>query len=179
MATMDQVAWANVNVRVGGVPKSYKRGDLLPEAADTEESSQRQLLRTGGALRVVDVVYTPEELAERAQALGAATAAREVANDVDPSLPLGQQVPGSREPGLPVITEPSGSPVVIGNEETRAEHAKEAEAAAAVSPGVTGTKAAWVDFAVARGADRDKAEAMTRDQLRAAYGGGGAGDGGS
>jgi hypothetical protein len=178
MATMDQVAWANVNVMVGGVPQSFKRGDLLPEAADTDESSQRQLLRTGGALRIVDVVYTPEELAERAQALGRATAAREVANDVDPSLPLGQQVPGSREPGLPTITEPSGSPVVIGNEETRATHERAAEDAAAPAPGVTGTKDAWVDFAVSKGADRDKAKAMTRDQLRAAYGGAG-GDGGA
>lgn len=37
-------------------------------------------------------------------------------------------------------------------------------------PAKSATKAEWVDYAVANGADRDEAEAQTKDELIAAYG---------
>jgi hypothetical protein len=180
MATMDQVVWQTANVVVGGEHKAFNRGELLPEPASAEEANQRSLLRLGGAIRMVEVVYTPEELAEQAQARGEAAAAREAALDVDPALPAGEQQAGG-EPGRPTLVAPGGAPVVIGDEDLRAEHEAQAEEAAQARqaeaeraadkpPGVTASKAAWVDYAVARGADRDDAEAQTRDQLRAAYG---------
>lgn len=38
-------------------------------------------------------------------------------------------------------------------------------------PAASASKAAWVDHAVAQGADRDEAEALTKDALVEAYGG--------
>jgi hypothetical protein len=119
MATMDQVVWSNCNVMVDGEHTSFTRGQLLPAAASQDELDQRTLLRLGGALRTVEVVYTAEELAEQAQQRGEATAARDAAYDVDPTLPSGQQMPGTMEPGRPTLMEPSGSPVVLGTEDDR------------------------------------------------------------
>ena len=129
MPTMDQVAWAQVNVSTGGETAAFKRGDLLPETADPEEMAQRSLLRIGGALRIVEVVYTDEELAEQARARGEATASAMVAHDVDPSVPLGEQTATGGEPGLPTLTSAHGGPVVIGDDDLTAEHAKQARAA--------------------------------------------------
>lgn len=129
MPTMDQVAWAQVNVSTGGETAAFKRGDLLPETADPEEIAQRSLLRIGGALRIVEVVYTDEELAEMAKARGQATASAMVAHDVDPTVPLGEQTQGGSEPGLPTLTSAHGGPVVIGDDDLKAEHAKQAKAA--------------------------------------------------
>jgi hypothetical protein len=126
---MDQVAWANANVLIGAAREPHSRGSLLPEPATAEEAADRQTLRLIGALRVVEVIYTPEELADQARAQGAATAARESAADVDPSLPLGEQVAGSADPGPPVLTGAGGAPVVIGDEDLKAEHDKQARAA--------------------------------------------------
>lgn len=126
MPTMDQVVWATVNCYAGGEPASFKRGDLLPEAASPDESAQRQLLRQGGALRIVDVVYTEQELADLARARGEATAARETA--LDP--PAADR---DEEKARPVMADPSGAPVVIGDEDLRAEHKKQAAAASHVA----------------------------------------------
>ncbi len=125
MATMDQAVWANVNVSVDGEHQAFARGALLPEPATADEASERNLLRLGGALRTVEVVYTPEELAEAARQRGETTATREAALDVDPTVPAGAQVP---DPGTvpPTMMEPSGAPVVIGNEEMRDAHEKAA-----------------------------------------------------
>lgn len=46
-----------------------------------------------------------------------------------------------------------------------------AAAPASEAPAKSATKAAWVDFAVASGAKRAEAEAMTKDDLQSAYGG--------
>lgn len=129
MATMDQAVWANVNVTVEGEHAAFARGALLPEPATAEEASERTLLRLGGALRTVEVVYTQDELADMARARGDATAAREAQFGVDPDLPMGDQMSGTATTGVSTMVEPSGSPVVIGNEEMRAEHAKAAKAA--------------------------------------------------
>lgn len=125
MPTQDQVVWSNCNVFVDGEHQTFTRGALLPTAASPDEEAQRGLLRLGGALRVVEVVYTPEELAEQAQARAEATAEREAALDVDPELPLADQMPGTAEPGAPTLTTPGGTPVVLGSAE---------DAAAAASP---------------------------------------------
>jgi hypothetical protein len=116
MATQDQVAWASVNVSTAGEQQNYARGALLPEVASAEESAERSLLRLGGAIRTVEVVYTPEELAAAAQLRGEEHAARVSAHDVDPSLPGGQQVPGTAKAGPPTLVTGTGSPVVIGPE---------------------------------------------------------------
>lgn len=175
MPTMDQVVWQNVNLTAGGETAQFKRGDLLPETVDSEEAAQRAMLRAGGALRVVEVVYTAEELADQARARGHATAKAEVQHDVDPALPAGEQVPGTAEPGPPTLTGTAGAPVVIGDEGMRDEHeaasAAAVQAAAERAPTPHATKHAWVDYAVERhGVDRERAEGMTRDQLAAEYG---------
>jgi hypothetical protein len=173
---MDQVAWANANVTVGGDTTPYARGALLPEPTSPEEAAERSTLRLIGAIRSVEVVYTAEELAEQARARGQASAAREAALDVDPAAPLGQQVAGSAQSGPPTLVEPSGSPVVIGDEDLRSEHQRQqrdaqqrADQAQGKPPATNATKQAWVDHAVRQGADRDEAEGLTRDQLRERY----------
>jgi hypothetical protein len=174
---MDQVAWANCNVTVGGDTSPFGRGSLLPEPTSPEEAAERSTLRLIGAIRTVEVVYTPEELAEQARALGQATAAREAALDVDPALPLGQQVPGTAEAGPPTMVEPSGSPVVIGDEPLRQEHEQaqreadeRGEQNRARPPSAGAGKAAWVEYAVEhRGTDRAEAESLSRDQLASRY----------
>lgn len=174
MPTMDQVAWAQVNISTGGETASYKRGDLLPETADPEEAAQRSLLRIGGAIRIVEVVYTAEELAEQARSRGEATAAAMVAHDVDLSVPLAEQTQVGGEPGPPTLTSAHGGPVVIGDEDLRREHDKQAKAAEQrrrEPPPANAAKAAWVAHAVdVHGADPAEAEKMSRDDLADKYG---------
>lgn len=139
MPTMDQVAWANANVTVGGTTTPFGRGALLPDTTSPEEAAERSTLRLIGAIRTVEVVYTPEELAEQARARGEASAAREAALDVDPATPAGDQHAGQVTAGPPTMVEPSGSPVVIGDEGLKAEHEKaqrdaDDRAAAAAAP---------------------------------------------
>ena len=153
MPTMDQVAWANANILIGAAREPHSRGSLLPEPVTAEESADRQTLRLIGALRVVEVIYTPDELAEQARAQGAAVAARESAADVDPSLPLGEQVTGSADPGPPVLAGGGGAPVVIGDEDLKAEHDK-----AAKDADKRRTEAAKAEPAGDDAADKDKAE---------------------
>jgi hypothetical protein len=175
MPTMDQVVWANANVTVGGETQGFARGELLPEAGTAEELAERSLLRIGGALRAVEVVYTPDELAEQARLRGETTATREAALDTDPAVPSGQQMPGGVPAGRPTLVEPSGSPVVIGDEGLREEHAAQArvaeESRARQGPKPNAPKPVWVDYAVKQGQDRTEAEAMTRDQLVEKHGG--------
>jgi hypothetical protein len=177
MPTMDQVVWQSVNLATGeGEATQYKRGDLLPFTEDQAQLAQRSLLRLGGAIRVVEVVYTDEELAEQARARGEATSRAAVAHDVDPAAAMGAQVPGDADPGPPTLTSSHGAPVVIGDEGMKADHEEQAaeaaaRAVAAKPPQPSAAKHTWVDFAVEqRGADRDQAEALTRDQLAAKYG---------
>lgn len=119
MPTQDQVAWEHCNISVDGETKAFARGELLPDPTGMDEIAQRSILRTGGAIRTVEVVYTPEELAEQARERAAATAAREGANRVDLAAPMGDQVT-QPQPGAPTLMEPSGSPVVIGSEDDQA-----------------------------------------------------------
>lgn len=183
MAIQDQAVWANVNVPhpdKGSV--SFKRGELLPEPASDEESAARAILRLGGALRAVEVVYTPEELATRARDRATLAAAATAAHD--------PEADAAEHP--PTLTSTHGSPVVIGppdgkdDDDAGGKHAvTEPGAAAALLSGAPGahgagtpgvarphanaTKAAWVDYAVTQDMDRDDAEAMTRDQLARKY----------
>jgi hypothetical protein len=46
----------------------------------------------------------------------------------------------------------------------------EADQSSAEAPPGNASKAAWVDYAVSQGADRDEAEGYTRDELVARYG---------
>lgn len=178
MPVMDQAVWQSVSLATsGGDVVQYKRGDLLPDPGSDEEAAQRTLLRLGGALRVVEVVYTAEELAEQATARGEQSAAAAVAHDVDPTVPMEQQAHGEAEAGLPTLTSTHGSPVVIGDEDLRAAHEQQAADAeqaaaerAAKPPAIHATKREWVAFAVdQRGAAQEDAEAMTRDALVDAY----------
>jgi hypothetical protein len=116
MPTQDQVTWAAVNLVVGGETQSFTRGALLPEVTDGEESAHRSLLRAGGAIRTVEVVYTPEELAAAAKQRGEAAAANAAQHDVDPALPSGGQVTGTAKPGPPTLEAPGHAPVVVGPE---------------------------------------------------------------
>lgn len=106
--TMDQVVWAQIGIHHDGENRYFKKGDLLPPASDSEEASTRNLLRIGGAVRTVEVVYTPDELAAQAQVRAETTARHEAA----PAVPAGP----------PTLTSPAAAPVVVGDEELRAEH---------------------------------------------------------
>lgn len=56
-------------------------------------------------------------------------------------------------------------------DKTPAEKAEASEEAPdAGAPAKSANKAAWVDHAVAQGADRETAESLTKDDLQAAYG---------
>lgn len=178
MPVLDQCVWASCSIATApGEVTAYKRGDLLPPVGSDEEAAQRTLLRLGGALRVVEVVYTAEELAEQATARGEQSAAAAVAHDVDPAVPMEQQAHGEAEAGLPTLTTTHGNPVVIGDEDLRAAHEQQAAAAeqaaaerAAKPPAVHAAKREWVAFAVdQRGVSQEDAEAMTRDALVDAY----------
>jgi hypothetical protein len=199
MAIQDQAVWASVNVPhpdKGSV--NYKRGELLPAPASEEEAAARSLLRLGGALRTVEVVYTPEELAEQAQGRAELAAAAAVAADPDAD-------PAEHPPTL---TATHGSPVVIGPPEGQGaasddvpQYTGEPGAAAAKlsgtpdagpgtgaaaaaadeippdgaedagpAPHANAAKAQWVDYAERRGMPRDQAEGMTRDQLVMQFG---------
>jgi hypothetical protein len=106
MPTMDQAVWLTVNVRVGDKTEVFERGALLPEAVTTEELTTRALLRLGGAIRVVEVVYTSEELAQMA--------AEQQARDAEAAdSPAGEFAGGqAEEEGAPGTTvhgkEPAG-----------------------------------------------------------------------
>jgi hypothetical protein len=105
MPIQDQAVWASVNVphpEKGSV--NYKRGELLPDPASDEEAAARSLLRLGGALRTVEVVYTPEELASQATARAELAATASAAYEPDPQA--------GEHP--PTLTSTHGSPVVIG-----------------------------------------------------------------
>lgn len=58
---------------------------------------------------------------------------------------------------------------LITNEKAWAE--KPASDSGGDRPAKNDSKAAWVDYAVSQGADRDEAEASTKDDLIAAHGG--------
>lgn len=182
MPTMDQVVWQSVNLAAGeGEATQYKRGDLLPATDDPEQTAQRTLLRLGGAIRVVEVVYTEEELAAQARERGEATARAAVAHDVNPAATMGSQTAGGAEPGHPTLTSSHGAPVVIGDEDLRAEHqeqagkeaerAEQARQAAEARPQPSAAKHVWVDYVVEHhDVARHDAEGLTRDQLAARYG---------
>ena len=74
MPIQDQAAAKQITVVTAGKPVVYERGELLPPPVNDEESNTRALLRLGGAVRVVEVVYTPDELAARSQHAGGARA---------------------------------------------------------------------------------------------------------
>lgn len=174
---MDQVAWASANVTVGGHSTPYARGALLPAATSDEEAAERSLLRLIGALRPVEVAYTQEEVNELVAARAQATAQREAAAPVDTSVPLAQQAAGTAA-GPPALADPSGAPVVIGDEDLRAAHdqadadAAERRAALTRRPSAGASRQAWQEYAVnEKGADPSAVEGMTRDQLRDTYGG--------
>ena len=146
MPTMDQVAWANCNVHTEGETQPFARGSLLPEAEGPEEMSERSLLRMIGAIRTVEVVYTPDELAAKVTANAEATAAATSAHDVDPARPLGEQTAGEAAPGPPTVQGTHGGPVVIGPEDTKpgarkTPAAKETPDKPAARPSGTGGKA--------------------------------------
>jgi hypothetical protein len=173
---MDQVVWQNVNLIAGGEPAVFKRGELLPEAADSEEIAQRAMLRAGGALRVVEVVYTEAELAEQARQRGEAAAQAEAQAGLNPMVPPAEQE--APDPGPPVLPAGhGGSPVVIGDEEMRAEHEQAAseaqrrrEEAATRPPAPHAAKTAWVRYATERGGmEEGEAQGMSRDALAARF----------
>jgi hypothetical protein len=118
MPTQDQVVWASVNILTASGSTPFTRGSLLPEPRP-EEAESRALLRLGGAIRTVEVVFTQEELAEQAGASAAATAARVSAHDVDPGLPSGEQIAGTAQPGPPTLESAGHTPVVIGSDDNK------------------------------------------------------------
>jgi len=93
-----QVAWEHCNLMVGGKPTSLARGELVPDTDDTEELAQRATLVLGGALRVVEVVFTQAEMAEAVQA-AAETAQAAAAAQGENSQPAEVKVGG----GPPVV----------------------------------------------------------------------------
>ena len=141
MPIQDQAAAKQITVVTAGKAVVYERGELLPPPASDEESNTRALLRLGGAVRVVEVVYTPDELAARSQHAGGARASAAVGVTAAVVTP-----PAGSDPRQPT------APVVLGPK-----------------PPDHGTKSAWVDYAVSQGMDREEADRMTRDALSGHY----------
>jgi hypothetical protein len=141
MPVQDQAMAREVTVRTGGKDRVFTRGDLLPPPTNDAEANTRTLLRIGGALRVVEVVYTPDEIAARsrqpgqgpAQASAGAGAAAVVAPQ-DSADPRG------------------GAPVVLGPK-----------------PPAHATKRQWSEYAVEHGMSEAEVETLTRDQLAEKY----------
>jgi hypothetical protein len=144
MPVQDQAVWRSVTVPVSGKSQSFQRGELLPPPASEAENSQRSLLRLGGALRVVEVVFTPEELAARQGRPGQGPAATSAGAGVTAAV---APAPGAdpRSPNL-------GGPVVLGPK-----------------PAGHATKKEWAEYAQSQGMDKAEAEGMTRDQLAEHY----------
>jgi hypothetical protein len=141
MPVQDQAVWKSVTLVTAGAQHVYQRGELLPPPASDQESSQRTLLRLGGALRVVEVVYTPEELAARGRRPGQGPAqADEGAGWVATAVVA------------PAGADPRGAPVVLGPK-----------------PPVHATKGDWVTYAVEHGMTEAEAKDMTRDGLAEHY----------
>jgi hypothetical protein len=142
MPVQDQAVWKSVTVVTHGSPQSFHRGDLLPPPAGDAESNQRALLRLGGALRVVEVVYTPDELRARGQGGGQSPAQAGVSAGLAAAV---APAPGAdpRQPAAPVVLGPK--------------------------PPDHGTKGAWKEYAVSQGMPAAEAESMTRDALAAHY----------
>jgi hypothetical protein len=145
MPVQDQAVWKTVTLSTAGVPHVYARGDLLPPPTTDAEANQRSLARLGGALRVVEVVFTPEELATRGRAHGqspsqASEAAGVVSATVTP--------PVNADPRVATV----GAPVVLGPK-----------------PAAHATKKEWKEYAITQGMGEAEAEAMTRDALAEQY----------
>jgi hypothetical protein len=152
MPVQDQVVWQNVNVTVAGRNRNFARGELLPNPTSEPEANNRALLRLGGALRVVEVVYTEAELAQRRRSTArpAAAAARAgiTAAEPAPAAPAAAQAATPEKPAEP----PGSGPVVLGPK-----------------PVPSATKHEWKDYAVSQGMEPADADDMTRDQLAAKY----------
>jgi hypothetical protein len=138
MPVQDQVVWQNVNVSVGGKNRHFARGELLPNPTSEPEANNRALLRLGGALRVVEVVYTEAELAARRRGRARPADTAERAGITSAAAPT------SAAPA----EAPAAGPVVLGPK-----------------PAAHGTKADWKAYAIAQGMPEAEADGMTRDQL--------------
>lgn len=109
----DQVAWKTANIAVAGEPRVWHAGDLLPDPASDEESQIRNVLRLGGAIRAVEVVYTPEEIAAAGQARAEAAAGVTTAAET-----------------APAPAAPAAAPVIVGAEDDAAPKGRTAGRAA-------------------------------------------------
>jgi hypothetical protein len=144
MPVQDQAVWRQVTVVTGGQNHVYNRGDLLPAPASERENSLRTLLRLGGALRVVEVVFTPDELAARASRPGQGPAATNTNAGVTATV----VPPATADPRVATV----GAPLVLGPK-----------------PAAHATKKDWKEYATEHGMNADEAESMTRDALAEHY----------
>jgi hypothetical protein len=141
MPVQDQAVWKHVTLKVGGKQHVFHRGELLPPPASEAENNIRALARIGGALRVVEVVFTPDELATRSHRQGQGPAATNTAAGVPAAV---APAPGTDPRG--------GAPVVLGPK-----------------PAAHATKGEWVTYATDHGMTEAEAKDMTRDALAEHY----------
>jgi hypothetical protein len=137
MPVQDQVVWQTINVNVGGQRRHFARGELLPAPVSEAEANARALMRLGGALRVVEVVYTEAELAARRRGRARPADAAERAG-----------ITAAAPASTATAAAPASGPVVLGPK-----------------PAAHGTKADWKAYAIAQGMPEAEADGMTRDQL--------------
>lgn len=142
MPVQDQAVWKSVNIVVGGKPTVFSRGDLLPPPATDAEANQRMLARIGGALRVVEVVFTPDELRARSQLHGQGPAEAAATAGITAVTATVAPAPGSDPRSA------AGAPVVLGPK-----------------PASHATKREWHEYAVTHGLTAEAAEGMTRDAI--------------
>lgn len=163
-----QVAWARCNVFTdAGEPTLLSRGEYVPDDIDHVQVSQ---LATIGAVRFVDLAVPV--LAEVAALTVTAPVASDFEFEGDPDAPP----VGFVDTSLGV---PSGSPLSApgpddvpllprgpeaGPEAPTGEDAKGA-------PAKSATKPEWEEYAVAQGMPREEAEAATKAELIAKFGG--------
>lgn len=111
---------------------------------EVPDEEGRGLIRCGAAM---EVVGTPETAAEPAQ--------EPAPEPVVPAAPAWEGLPSSSNDPAPVPA-PAMAKTAIDE---------------AYVPVPADPKAAWVEYAVSRGASQGEAEGMTKAQLQAAYGG--------
>jgi hypothetical protein len=141
MPVQDQAVWRHVTVVCGDAPHVFGRGDLLPAPRTDAEASNRTLLRLGGALRVVEVVYTEEELAARGRRPGQGPA--EAGHAAGASAVVAPAENADPRGGAPVVLGPKPAP--------------------------SASKGTWSTYAVEHGMPEAEAEALTRDQIAAKF----------
>ncbi|WKN53775.1 hypothetical protein HJ581_0008185 [Rhodococcus opacus] len=113
------------------------------------------------------VVDVPDEHVERLLRVGAiAPVEPEASGDEARDDAAGDETPGSADDSTPVVPAPTDDTAPSTEDTASADHPDSPAAVAEVErPKQTAAKPVWVEYAVARGMNRDDAEALDKREL--------------